>query len=233
MVGSSDESGPPPTPFERIGPADRASVAPAPRRGSLRRRMAALLLVLLVAAVGFVGGLVASDHVTLPDGLRSPAVVAAERERALVGLLEDIVGTESIMLVFNDEVDGAFDGTSDREVALDRIARSAGTGAGGLLDRRPRILARSAGTEVVGVREAYVPHLDSWISYLEAVADQPELLLRREDLQPYILRINATAEVFRLALEELLASGPPDAAAELAERILDDGFRSDGPDPTL
>ncbi len=175
----------------------------------------------------------ASDHVALPDALRSSSVVAAERERELIAVLEDIVGTEALMLVFNDEVDRAFDGTSDREVALDRIGRAAGTGAGGLLDRRPRIVARTAGAEVAGVREAYLPHLDSWVSYLEAVADQPELLLRTDDLQPYILRINATAEVFRLALEELLAAGPPAAAAELAERILDDGFRSDGPDPTL
>jgi hypothetical protein len=78
---------------------------------------------------------------------------------------------------------------------------------------------------VDAVREAYLPHLDSWVDYMAAVAERPELLFDGNDQQPFILLINATATTFREATEAMLATGPGEDVVELAERILDRGFR--------
>jgi len=165
--------------------------------------------------------------------LRSPAALEAERDSELIGLLEDIVRTEGVMLAFNDEVSERLDGVQDEAAALAAIAEAAGEGTEGLRALRPLIVARSGGPRVEDVRTIYLPHLDSWIDYLAALAEDPGLLFTSGPQQPYLLLINSTAEAFRDALEELLESGPSERAAELAERILDDGFRSEGPDPTI
>jgi hypothetical protein len=190
-------------------------------------------LVLLAAGGGFVAGLAASDVLEVPDVLRSSGAVESERATQLVELLRDITGTEGVMLAFDESVGEALDAVPDQETALGRISDAAAAGADALAARRPAIVDRRAGGPVDDVRTAYLPHLDSWIEYLSAVAERPELLFSRSDQQPYILRINATAEVFREALEDLLASGPAPEVAELAERILDDGFRGEGPPPSL
>ena len=80
------------------------------------------------------------------------------------------------------------------------------------------------------VRTAYLPHFDAWIDYLSALAERPELLFADEEQQPFLLDINATAADFSDALEALLASDPVAEVAQLAERILDDGFRGMGAD---
>ena len=227
------EPGPPPAPsaaaLQRSG--DRATAAPS-RRG-VRSAVRITVVALLGVAAGFVAGLAASDVITVPDVLRSPAVLEAEREAALVGLLEEVVRTEGVMLAFNDDVGERLAGVQEEVAALAAIAEAAGEGAEGLRALRPLIVARSGGARVEAVRVAYLPHLDSWIEYLDALAAAPELLFARDEQQPYLLLINATAEAFRAALEELLAAGPSARAAELAERILDDGFRSEGPAPTV
>ena len=233
-VGPEDvsEVGPPPAPGTRwdVGP-DTASVA-RPRR---RRGAAVLVGVLVVVAAGggFVGGLAASDRIVVPELLRDRAVADAEREADMTGLLEDIIRTEGVMLAFNEEVAQELEGAQDEASARAAIAAAAARGAGGLSALRPLILERPAGGRVEGVRIVYVPHLDAWVEYMAALAERPELLFADEEQQPYLLLINATAEDFGDVLEELLATGATDRVAELAERILDDGFRSEGPDPAL
>ena len=233
-VGPEDvsEVGPPPAPGTRwdVGP-DTASVA-RPRR---RRGAAVLVGVLVVVAAGggFVGGLAASDRIVVPELLRDRAVADAKREADMIGLLEDIIRTEGVMLTFNEEVAQELEGAQDEASARAAIAAAAARGAGGLSALRPLILERPAGGRVEGVRIVYVPHLDAWVEYMAALAERPELLFAGEEQQPYLLLINATAEDFGDVLEELLATGATDRVAELAERILDDGFRSEGPDPAL
>ena len=234
------EVGPPPAPGTRWEPprtvAPVAPVAPvaAPRR---RRRWGAVALVVLFVALGTVGGLLgglaASDRMAVPEVLRDRAVADAEREADLIGLLEDIIGTEQVMLTFNDDLGRRLEGAPDEATAQVLIATAAAEGVGGLTALRPSILERGAGGRIEGVREAYVPHLDAWIDYLAAIAARPELLFSDDELQPYLLLINATAEDFGDVLEELLMTGATDQVAELAERILDDGFRSEGPDPSV
>jgi hypothetical protein len=236
-VQGADEPGPPPVPLALDAPPAAPSLEPTvePTVAQVRRRsrLGVVLAVLLAAVIGFVAGLAASEVVTIPELLRSPAAVEAERDTELIGLLEDVIRTEGVMLAFNDEVAERLDGVQEEAAALAAVAEAAGEGAEGLRALRPLIVARSGGPRVDDVRTIYLPHLDSWIDYLAALAEDPALLFSREAQQPYLLLINATAEAFRDALEELIDSGPSARAAELAERILDDGFRSEGPDPTV
>ncbi len=233
-VDETLEPGPPPVPREGTldVEADRASVAPA-RRTSRSGALRLLVVGLVAAALGFVAGLAASDVISVPDVLRSASVLEVERDAELVGLLEDIVRTEGVMLAFNDEVGERLAGVQEEADALAAIAEAAAAGADGLGALRPLIVGRSGGPRIADVRTVYLPHLDSWIDYLAALAEDPEMLFARDAQQPFLLLINATAEDFRDALEELLGSEPSARAAELAEQILDDGFRSEGPPPNI
>ena len=234
---ASFEPGPPPPPLgvRPAGRADRASVGPAAseRRRPVVRLILVGTLILLAAALGFIGGLAASDLLTVPDMLRSPAALEAEREEQLIGLLEDVVRTEGVMLAFNDEVGERLASPQEESAVLAAIASAATDSVEELRALRPGIVARTGGASVDAVRSVYLPHLDSWIDYLGALAEDPALLFTRDTQQPFILLINATAEAFREVLEELLDEEPSARVAELAERILDDGFRSEGPDPTV
>ena len=217
--GSLGEAGPPPIPYERI------TASEGPRRRSRGR----LVLVALAAGlVGFVAGVSLAGIVPLPglDG-RSAATVTSERDAALVGLLEGIVASEGLMLAFNDDVAERLDGVTEEAVAFAAIASAAADGADGLRTARPGLVEPSQDGVVDDVRTAYIPHLDAWIDYLAALAEEPRLLFTREEQQPYLLMINATAEDFADALEDLLAGDPAPRVAELAERILDEGFRSE------
>jgi hypothetical protein len=228
------EPGPPPAPAPDLAPlGSSVSVAPGRRRRSLLGAAVTFVMVVAAAGGGFVGGLYASDRIVVPEVLRDSGVLAAEQDAALVALLEDIIRTEGVMLAFNDAVGKRIEGLEDREAALAVVAEEAAAGVGGLRSLRPIVVDRTGGARVDDVRTVYLPHLDSWIDYLAALAEEPQLLFTRDEQQPYLLLINATAEAFRIALEELLEAGPSVRAAELAERILDDGFRSEGPDPTV
>ena len=238
------EPEPPPVPQEHASgslldpptgaPHVVASVAPGPHRSPGEDRWGLRALALMLAlTVGLVGGVAASELLDPLQLIRGTVVDDDEQDAAMVALLEDVVRTEGVMLDFNEVVAERLEGARGEEEALAIVARAAASGVGGLEALRPLIVDGAGGPEVEEVRTVYLPHLDSWIEYLSAIADEPLLLFDRDDQQPYILRINATADAFRIALEELLERGPSAPAARLAERILDDGFRSDGPDPTV
>jgi hypothetical protein len=222
--GGLGEAGPPPIPSERIA-SERITSSERPRR---RPRGRLALVVLAASLVSFVAGVSLADLVSVPGpGWRSAATVASERDLALVALLEGIVASEGIMLAFNDDVAERLDGVTEEAVALAAIASAAADGADGLRTARPGLVEPSQDGVVDDVRTAYVPHLDAWIDYLAALAEEPRLLFTRDEQQPYLLMINATAEDFADALEDLLAGDPAPRVAELAERILDEGFRSE------
>jgi hypothetical protein len=106
------------------------------------------------------------------------------------------------MLAFNDRVADELEGATDEAAALAAIAAAAAAGADGLRAERPVLVAPLGDRVVDGVRDVYVPHLDSWIDYLAALEQGPGLLFTRDDQQPYLLRINATAAAFADACNE-------------------------------
>ena len=237
VVVGPEEPGPPPAPRERAGEQLHgaahvgSTVAPAPRAPRSRRSVVRRALNLLLAvAVGLATGVTIERLELLPS---SEQAELSDEDVAMVALLEDVVRTEGVMLAFNDVVAERLAEAPDEETALAIVGRAAASGVGGLEALRPLIVDRQGGPAVDEVRTVYLPHLDSWVDYLSAIADEPGLLFTGDDQQPYILLINATADAFRIALEDLLDRAPAVRVAELAERILDDGFRTEGPEPTL
>jgi len=208
------------------------TVGPDGPRGVRRGRRA--LTVLVSLAVGFASGLAVADVVTIPElpwrnAAGSAASSESERDVALVALLEAIIASESIMLAFNDEVEDGLEGVTEEDVALAAIAVAAADGAGGLRAARPGLLVQTGDGVVDEIRNIYVPHLDAWIDYFVALSERPGLFFTREEQQPFLLLINSTAEAFADELEQLLDAGRSSEVAALAERILEDGFRSETP----
>ena len=242
VVGASGPAGPfdlhgepepPPNPVESAPRAadavDAGPASPPPRRS---RPIGRAVVAVTALAAAFVAGVFATEQ-GLGRATGGGSTVADDDATAIVLLLEDVVRTEGVMLTFNDVVGEGLEGARAEEEALAIVARAAAAGAGGLEALRPIIVERDGGAPVEGVRTAYLPHLDAWVDYLAALAIDPTLLFDRDGQQPFILLINATADEFRISLETLLAEGTSDRAAALAERILDDGFRTDGPEPTV
>ena len=223
------EPAPPPTPFERevereVASDRRASddggvAAQRPRRG---RRLRLLVSVLLLGAVAVGGWLELRD-----EGWAEQRTAAGEqaRDEALLALFEDIEQSEGTMLGFYDRLRDEFDPTMGTDEVRGVIAAAAVDAAATLREIRTRIVPLAGDAVVDDVRAAYLPHLDSWVDYLEAVADEPDLEIDRDRAAPYTLVINATAREFRVATEEMLETGPSDPVRELAEAILDEGFR--------
>jgi hypothetical protein len=212
---------PPPTPYERAG----VGSVPPPGGPDVRRRrsrgtaLASLLLVVAVVVGGWLelrGG-----------GWADQRAGADERARdaALLALLEDVEASEATMLGFYDRLREEFDPTMGRDEVLAVIGAAAADAVDSLREVRVRIVPLAGDAVVDDVRAAYLPHLDSWVDYLEAVVAEPELELDRERAAPYTLVINATARAFRTATEEMLDTGPSEAVSRLAEDILDAGFR--------
>jgi hypothetical protein len=212
---------PPPTPFER---AEQQATART-RRVRRRRRTVALLGVLLVGAVSAGAWLALGG----PRGGGGPTgATAPTRDEALLQLFVDVQRSEGVMLGYYEQLEAELsDPAMAPEAALAIIATAAAEAVDGLQDVRASIVPLAGDAVVDDVRAAYLPHLDSWLDYLEAVAGDPELELDpdRSRATPFTLLINATARAFRTATEELLATAPSEEVRRLAEEILDEGFR--------
>lgn len=150
---------------------------------------------------------------------------ASQRQAALLELFDGIDRSELAMGAFNDGVGTALAEATTRDGGLAAAAAIARTGVDALSAVRAELVPSSGDGTVDAVRAAYLPHLDSWVDFMAAVAERPELLLDGNDQQPFLLLINATATTFREATEAMLATEPGEDVVELAEMILDRGFR--------
>jgi hypothetical protein len=215
---SIETSEPPPPP----SPPERAAA-----RGRRRRRLRQAVLVLAVVALTVVvlGERWSADL----DGASS----GADRRTALLTLLDAIDRSELAMEAFNDAVAATLADATSLETALDASAAIASVSADELTTLRAELVPAAGDATVDSVRDAYLPHLDSWIDFVTAVAQRPQLLIDRADQQPYLLLINATATTFREATEAMIATGPDEDVVTLAEMILDRGFRGFEGDPAL
>lgn len=215
------EPPPPPTPYERS--SERVGELAGERAPSARRRLRSVVVLLVVVAVG--SGIWSERR----EGGRADqraATTEQSRDGALLQLFEDIERSEGEMLGFYDRLGEELGApTVTREQVLDVIADAAADAADELRDVRARIVPLAEDSVVDDVRAAYLPHLDSWIDYLAAVAEDPELELDRERAAPFMLLINSTARSFRVATERMLESGPSEDVARLADAILEEGFR--------
>jgi len=216
------EPPPPPTPFER---------AAARRRGRRRRGLvAAVALVAVIAgAAALVRAGVVGDRSGGGAGVEDPTAGGGAtpgpdvEDQVLLDLLLAVDRAESAMLGFSDAVAAALGSATSREEGLRGVAAAATAAVGELEAERVGLDVTLRDAMAEDVRAAYLPHLDAWIVHIEAVAADPEEYFAGGS-DPAILRINATARVFALALAAALDAGVGPAAEELGRGILERGF---------
>ena len=147
-------------------------------------------------------------------------------ETRIAELLLDIDASERVMLGFQLDVRELVSGGIDLEDPDELFAglRAAGErGVVALEVLRERMGDPQEDARADEVREAYVVHLESWIRYMAAVAEDPQILLR--DTSRYTVDINRTADLFVRATEDLLETADLDRELRrYAEAIIQRGF---------
>lgn len=141
-------------------------------------------------------------------------------------LLTDIDTSERTMIGFQEDLAEALGGLRGPEEMLDDASEVAAESRAELLEVRGRLAEELDDEGAERVRELYVEHLDSWADYMQAVEDDPLVIVENDG--SFTVAINATADAFARALESEL---PEDIDAEVerfAEGVLDRGFRGMG-----
>jgi len=228
-------------------------VPPPVRRRRRRRRvlvgLAAILVLAVPVALAVVGGLEPRD----PDPADQQAAGGQDGDQdqsdrrgthaevvppdleGLAGvdehfarLLLEVDAAERAMIGFQDELVaalGAPEPGQDLGELLARVRAVAGEGRDELLEVRDLLVEPSEDGRVEEVRAAYLLHLDAWAAYLEAVAEDPLVVLGQGGRTLHTLAINTTADAFaRLLTARLPADVDPDVR-RFADGILDRGFR--------
>jgi hypothetical protein len=166
----------------------------------------------------------ADERIPAPDldGLSGDDAGIAE-------LLLDIDASERVMLGYQLDTQEAF--RSERDLddpddLLTAVAAAARTALDDLEVLRERLQAPQADPAADGVRASYVEHLDSWVTYLSAIEDEPRIVLG--DLTRYTVHINRTGDDFVRAVDELVRTDVDAGWGRYAQQIVDRGFS--GPD---
>jgi len=147
-------------------------------------------------------------------------------ETRIAELFLDIDASERVMLGFQLDVRELFTGGVDPEAPdelFSELSSVAARGADALEVLRERLEEPQEDPRADEVREAYLVHLESWIRYMVAVAEDPQILLG--DTSRYTVDINRTADLFVRATEELLETADLDRELRrYAEAIIQRGF---------
>jgi hypothetical protein len=148
-----------------------------------------------------------------------------EVERSFAELLLDIDASERAMLGFQLDVMAARDADRPQEEADEveaevRIAALHAVEALGAL--RARMEQPQDAMWAEQVRETYVVHLDSWVRWLDAIAEDPEAL--RDASGFFAIDINRTAAAFVRAVDDAMTEDLHAEVVRFAEEILARGF---------
>jgi hypothetical protein len=143
-------------------------------------------------------------------------------------LLTDVDRSERVMIGFQDEIGEAFGSAGTDDDLVGTLQAIAAERRDALLEVRADLVDEldDGGAELV--RERYLLHLDSWADYMDAVADDPQVLAGDGTDGGFTVVINQTADAFRRALDEQLPLDVDGEVQDFAEGILDRGFRSSG-----
>jgi len=176
------------------------------------------------------GGPDAPDAPRAPTPLERPELDGlGPADLALARLLIEIDDSELVMLTYDVELTAAFEPFAgeapDLDAVLDEVSAAAGRGEQGLAAIARRISDALAEPDAEAVRAAYAPHLEAWRVHMARVAATPDVLLTDGATAADTAEINITADIFRRALEDVLAGDVDPEVAAFAEAILDRGFR--------
>lgn len=147
-------------------------------------------------------------------------------DAVLAEVLIDIDASERTMTAFQDDVAELLGGGGSGDPAeLGReVSERAAEGRDGLERLREPLEQPVDEPAADEIRAAYLAHLESWVSYLDAIADDPGVL----GSDGYRLDINTTADRFARTVEEELPEDLDAEVARFAEGILERGFRTEG-----
>lgn len=141
----------------------------------------------------------------------------------LLAVLIDIDVSERVMLAFQRDVTAIFSAQNDASAMLREVSEAAEAAIQDLLLMRRLLTAAADSDGTADVAGTYVEHLDTWVDYLEAIADRPELL--GGDMTRYTLPINVTGGRFSRAVANRLDDANLDPRVEaFATAIVDRGF---------
>ncbi len=160
------------------------------------------------------------DEVVRPEveGLDDP-------QRVIGDLLLDIEASERVMLGFQIEAQEAFaegEDPDEPDAVSDAVRTAAARGLEGLAILAERLDDEQEVGWAEQVRATYVVHLGSWVRYLEAVLEDPDLLLG--ETGRYTVDINRTGGDFTRAVAAERPDGLARELEQLAEDIVERGF---------
>lgn len=233
---------------------DGPPVPPPVRRRRRRRRIVLALAAVLVLAVpiglAVAGGLEEdpsaadapdpstddedargdADEPDAPDGELVPPELDALSgvDEHFARLLVDVDAAERVMMGFQDDLLAELERPDAVPEAGDLLARLRGLAEerrDELLVVRERLLGPGDESAVDAVRAAYLEHLDAWAAYLDAVAEDPLVVLGQGGRTLHSLAINTTADAFARRLTARLPDDVDPSVRRFAEGILDRGFR--------
>ncbi len=143
-------------------------------------------------------------------------------------LLTDVDRSERVMIGFQDDIGEAFGAAGSDDDLVGTLQAIAAERRDALLEVREDLVGELDDDGAELVRGTYVLHLDSWADYMDAVADDPQVLGGEGADGGFTVVINQTADAFRRALDEQLPLDADGEVQDFAEGILDRGFRSTG-----
>ncbi len=143
----------------------------------------------------------------------------------IADMLLDVDAAERAMLRYQLDAQDAFTDGLDADEPDELFAAIGDVASTGLQDLevlRERLMAEQSEPAAEDVREAYVGHLDSWVTYLTAIEDDPQILLG--DLTRFTVDINRTGDDFSRAVAALSATDVDADVERFAQQIVERGF---------
>lgn len=171
-----------------------------------------------------------ADGAERPTELRRPDPdELTGRDATWAQLLGHVDDSEQAMLAFQQRLERiAADADTGDEVEVDRltdrIRRAADAGARQLAEVRPRLTTSIGDGAVEEVRVAYLVHHDAWADYLDAMAEEPRLVVGGQDAGRWRLTIDTSGEAFAQQLRTALGSDADPEVRAYARDILRRGF---------
>jgi hypothetical protein len=242
-------SDPPPPPLPPGAGAlapDGPGTAEPPRRRGLVLGIAAAVLVIAVPVVLAVVAAVSAPETDAPDqtatdeeedSTSEPDPVPPDleslsgRDAILARLLSEVDESERAMIAFQDRLQEVMrDPDGEPEGRLAEVQAAAEEGADALGEVRSELVRPVEDQSFEEVRLAYLSHHDAWADYLDALAEDPTILLTEAAGSRWLVSINLSAEVFARELREAVDDDLETSVQAYARDILARGFEQ--PDRT-
>lgn len=146
------------------------------------------------------------------------------RDAVLARLLSEVDESEGAMIVFQDRLEDVLRHDGEPGERLADVQAAAEEGAEALDEVRSELVQPLDDQVFDEVRLAYLSHHDAWANYLDALAEDPGILLNEADGSRWMVSINLSAEVFARELRDAVDEELEQSVRAYASDILARGF---------